>query len=224
MQVAADIWTAVQFRKQGKSYLNLSRILSSDSMHYYIGSDHAGFNLKELIKENLKGKYKFEDIGTFSATRVDYGIIAMGLAKKVAAEKDAMGILICGTGIGMSIVANKIPGIRAALIYDGFTAKMARNHNNANIACLGARNISPQDAISIIDTFLAASFAGKKKGGERHKKRVEQISAIEKEHFKENTIEKENLKKNIIEKEQAKPKETKKGFSLRNLFSGGKKV
>ena len=173
-------------------------------MHYYIGADHAGFNLKELIKENLKGKYKFEDLGTFSATRVDYAIIGLGVAKKVSAEKNAMGILICGTGIGMSMVANKVPGIRAAMIYDGFTAKMARRHNNANIACLGARNISPQDAIPIVDTFLATEFAGKKKGGERHKKRVEQISAIEKEHLK--------------------PKETKKGFSLKNLFSREKKV
>ncbi len=183
-------------------------------MHYYIGSDHAGFGLKELVKEKLKGKYKFDDIGCFSATRVDYGIIAAGLAKKVAAEKDAMGILICGTGIGMSMTANKIPGIRAALIYDGFTAKMARQHNNANIACIGARNVAAQDAISIIDTFLRTDFAGKKKGGERHKKRVNQIMAIEKEHLKEAHVEKKNLEQ----------KETKKGFSLRNLFSGKKKV
>ncbi len=183
-------------------------------MHYYIGSDHAGFSLKELVKEKLKGKYKFDDVGCFSATRVDYGIIAAGLAKKVTVEKDAMGILICGTGIGMSMAANKIPGIRAAVIYDGFTAKMARQHNNANIACIGARNVSMQDAISIVDTFLATGFAGDKKGGERHKKRVEQIGQIEKEHLKEAAVEKENTK----------PKKTKKGFSLKNLFGSKKKV
>ncbi len=173
-------------------------------MQYYIGSDHAGFNLKEIIKEKLKGKYKFEDMGTFSATRIDYAIVGFEVAKKVASEKNAIGVLICGTGIGMSMVANKVPGIRAALIYDGFTAKMARQHNNANIACIGARKISPQATISIIDTFLSAGFDGNKKGGERHKKRVEQIVAIEKEHFKEDAI--------------------KKGFSLENLFGSKKKV
>ena len=153
-------------------------------MKYYIGSDHAGFTLKTTVKQALKGRYEFEDLGTFSDMRVDYAAIAVAVAKKVAGEKGAMGVLICGTGIGMGIVANKVPGIRAAVVYDGFTAKMARAHNNANIICLGARNVLPQDAVLLVRTFLETGFEGHEKGGERHLKRVEQISEIEKKHFK----------------------------------------
>ena len=145
--------------------------------------------LKTTIKQALKGKYDFEDLGTFSGMSVDYAAIAVGVAKKVAMEKDAMGVLICGTGIGMGMVANKVPGIRAAVVYDGFTAKMARAHNNANVICLGARNVLPQDAVLLVRTFLETGFEGHEKGGERHLKRVEQISAIEKEHFRPGLLE-----------------------------------
>ncbi len=109
-------------------------------MAYYIASDHAGFELKNRLRISLSKEFEFTDLGVYVAERVDYPEIAIKLAKRVAGEAEALGILICGTGIGMSIVANKVPGIRAAVIYDGFTAKMAREHNNANIACLGARN------------------------------------------------------------------------------------
>lgn len=159
-------------------------------MHYYIGSDHAGFGLKTALKRALKGRFEFDDLGTFSDMRVDYAVIALAVAKRVASQKDAMGVLICGTGIGMGIVANKVPGVRAAVVYDGFTAKMARAHNNANIICLGARNVSFQDAACLVDAFLSTGFEGHEKGGERHLKRVEQISEIEKEHFKPGLLKK----------------------------------
>lgn len=158
-------------------------------MKYYIGSDHAGFMLKETLKQALKSKFDFEDLGCFSDMRVDYAAIAVGVAKKVAVGKEAMGVLICGTGIGMGMVANKVPGVRAAVVYDGFTAKMARAHNNANVICLGARNVLPQDAVLLVRTFLETGFEGHGKGGERHLKRVEQISEIEKEHFKQGLLE-----------------------------------
>jgi RpiB/LacA/LacB family sugar-phosphate isomerase len=164
-------------------------------LHCYIGSDHAGFQLKETVKRALKGKYDFEDIGCFSAARVDYADIALGTAKRVAAEKGAMGVLICGTGIGMGIVANKVRGIRAAVIYDGFTAKMARAHNNANIICLGARNILPQDAVLLVRAFLETGFEGHEKGGERHLKRVNQISEIERQNFRQEKPEIQATKK-----------------------------
>lgn len=153
-------------------------------MTYYIASDHAGFELKNKLMVSLSKKFKFEDLGIYVAERVDYPEIAIKLAKRVASEDDAMGILVCGTGIGMSIVANKIPGIRATVIYDGFVAKMARQHNNANIACLGGRNISEQFALQLVETFLRTDFAGHSKDGERHLKRVQMIEEIEKEHLK----------------------------------------
>jgi len=150
---------------------------------FYIASDHAGFSLKNSLKRDLK-KYDFKDLGIHSDERADYPKIAIKLAKRVAKEKGSIGILICGTGIGMAMVANKVPGTRAAVIYDGFTAKLARQHNNANIGCLGARNVTEENAIQLVRTFLGTNFLGHEKGGERHKKRVELIKAIEKEHFK----------------------------------------
>jgi ribose 5-phosphate isomerase B len=150
---------------------------------YYIASDHAGFALKTRLKLDLK-KYRLKDLGTYSDERVDYPGIAIKLAKRVAKEPNSLGILVCGTGIGMSIVANKVSGARAAVIYDGFTAKMARQHNNANIGCLGARNMSEEDAIQIALAFLETGFLGRKKDGKRHLNRVKQIAEIEEKHFK----------------------------------------
>lgn len=153
-------------------------------MNYFIASDHAGFALKSTIVFRLGKKFSFSDLGVFTDERVDYPKIAVDLARKVASEKDALGVLLCGTGVGMSIVANKVKGARAAVIYDGFTAKMARQHNNANIACLGARNLTDQTAVSLVKTFLETGFLGKKKGEERHLERINQIQEIEKKHFK----------------------------------------
>jgi len=152
-------------------------------LKYFIASDHAGFALKNRLKFDLKKKYEFEDLGAYIDERVDYPEIAIKLAKRVAGE-ESLGVLICGTGIGMSIVANKLPGARAAVIYDGFTAKMARQHNNANIACVGGRCLPEETALQLVETFLATDFLGKKKEGKRHLDRVRKIEAIDKKHFK----------------------------------------
>lgn len=152
--------------------------VSGLDLGYYIASDHAGFLLKNKLRLSLKKDYEFEDLGVYVAERVDYPDIAIKLAKRVASEKDSLGVLVCGTGIGMSIVANKVPGVRAALIYDGFTAKMARQHNNANIACLGGRNTPEMDSLMLVKTFLETGFLGHKKGEERHLQRVRKIDSI----------------------------------------------
>ncbi|MDD5163111.1 MAG: ribose 5-phosphate isomerase B [Candidatus ainarchaeum sp.] len=152
-------------------------------MKYYIGSDHAGFALKEKLREYLKPEFELIDIGVFSEERADYPKIAFELAKKIYLE-NAMGILVCGTGIGMSIAANKIKGIRAAVIYDEFTAQMAREHNNANIACLGARNITEEKAIKITKIFLSTKFSGETETGKRHSERIRQIKEFEENALK----------------------------------------
>lgn len=139
-----------------------------------IGSDHAGFKLKEKIKTYLKQlKYDAEDLGTYSNETVDYPLIGEKVAKKLV-ETKSIGILICGTGIGMSMVANKIKGMRAALCYDEFTAKVAREHNNANILCFGARTKSAKNYKKIIKTFLGTPFSKE----ERHRRRVKQMDAL----------------------------------------------
>jgi RpiB/LacA/LacB family sugar-phosphate isomerase len=144
-------------------------------MKIAIGSDHAGFQLKqEIIRVLKEDKYDVVDCGAFSTESVDYPDIAEELAQRVLYE-NIPGILICGTGIGISIAANKFPGIRAALCNDSFSARLAREHNDANILTIGARITGPGLAIEIVKTFLAAKFAG-----ERHQRRVDKISLIEK--------------------------------------------
>lgn len=140
-----------------------------------IGSDHAGFVLKEKIKRWLKKKgYAVQDFGCFSAERCDYPDFAEKVARKVAKSRNTIGILFCGTGIGMSIAANKIKGIHAALIHNEFTGKSAREHNNANIICLGARVIGFATAKKTINAFLNAEFQGG-----RHARRVKKIKRLE---------------------------------------------
>jgi ribose 5-phosphate isomerase B len=139
----------------------------------FIGSDHAGFKLKEKLKKLLKTKkIKLIDLGTSSTESVDYPDIAKKLAKKVVKEK-AKGILLCGTGIGMSITANKIKGIRAALVYNIKTAKLAKEHNNANIICIGARTQKEKKALQMIKAWLNARF---QKG--RHLRRIKKIEGF----------------------------------------------
>ncbi|MBI5388997.1 ribose 5-phosphate isomerase B [Candidatus Woesearchaeota archaeon] len=134
----------------------------------YLGSDHAGFELKEKIKIFLKGmNAKAEDVGTFSEASVDYPDYAQKVAKKVVKDKDSKGILICGTGIGMCIAANKVKGVRAALCYDHYTAEMARKHNNANVLCMGGRTTTQAQAKELVETFLNTAFEGG-----RHTRRV----------------------------------------------------
>lgn len=140
-----------------------------------VGSDHGGFNLKKIIIEHLKEKgLDYEDLGCFTPDSVDYPDIAFPLAKRVAKGEFDRGIIICGTGIGVSIVANKVPGIRAAVCSDCFSAKASREHNDANILTLGERVIGPGLAKEILDVWLEAEFQGG-----RHETRVNKIKIIE---------------------------------------------
>ena len=140
-----------------------------------IGSDHGGFELKEKVIEYLKTKnLEFKDFGTFDKNSCDYPEIAQRVAKEIQNGNQNSnfnkGILICGTGIGMSIAANKIKGIRAALCSDTFSAKASRAHNDANILCLGQRVIGDCLAIEIIEAWLNSEFEGG-----RHQKRIDTI-------------------------------------------------
>ena len=140
-----------------------------------IGSDHAGFEYKEYIKKLLgeTGK-EYQDFGTFSADSVDYPDVAHAVSKTVASGKCQLGILICGTGIGMSIVANKHKGIRAAVCESVVSAKLSREHNDANILCFGARVTAWETASEIVKTFLTTPFSG----GERHMNRISKIHSL----------------------------------------------
>ncbi len=145
-----------------------------------IGSDHGGFKLKEEVKKYFDEKeIKYIDKGSFSEESVDYPLIAKEVAKEVSEKRADTGILICRSGIGMSICANKFKGVRCAPCYEEQTAKFARMHNNANVLALGADYISTNDAICIVRQFLATEFEGG-----RHEARVELINEIEKENMK----------------------------------------
>lgn len=140
-----------------------------------IGADHAGRSLKEEIVAFLRETgYPVEDMGTHGDESVDYPDYALKVARAVATGAADLGILICGTGIGMSIAANKVRGIRAAVATDCYMARMAREHNDANILCLGGRVVGPGLALEIVRTFLQSRFAGG-----RHARRVEKIRAAE---------------------------------------------
>lgn len=145
-------------------------------MKLAIGSDHGGVHLKEHIKKYLQDKgYEIEDFGTHGEESVDYPDFAAAVARAVAAGECERGILICGTGIGISIAANKIHGIRAALCGDAFSARMCREHNDANILCMGERVLGVGLAETIVDTYLSAAFQGG-----RHARRVQKIMDLEK--------------------------------------------
>ena len=144
-------------------------------MKIFIGSDHGGFKLKEKIKKYLKDlNYEYEDLGTNNTQSSDYPDFAYKVAKKVS-ETNSKGILICGTGIGMSISANKVKGIRAALAYDETTARMSREHNNSNILCLGERTTKEALAKKIVKVWLSTKFSKE----ERHHRRVSKIMKLE---------------------------------------------
>ena len=129
-------------------------------MKIVIGSDHAAFEMKEFVREFLHLKnIEVIDVGTKNAERCDYPDYASALAKEVIA-KQVTGILLCGSGIGVSIVANRYKGIRAALCRSTFDAEMARKHNDANVLCLGGRTTTKADIMAIIDVWLASSFEG----------------------------------------------------------------
>ena len=137
----------------------------------FISSDHAGFKLKEEIKISLKRKkLKFEDLGPQDDNRVDYPDYAHKLARKVKISKNNIGILVCGSGTGMAISANKIKGIRAAVCYNATSTRLSRQHNNANIIALGARLTKKSVSLKLVETFLKTSFEGG-----RHLKRIRKI-------------------------------------------------
>jgi len=143
-----------------------------------LGSDHGGLEFKKQIIMHLESKnIEIIDCGTYTEDSCDYPDYALKVATDVVEEKCELGILICGTGIGIGIAANKVPGIRAALCHDTFSAHAAREHNNANILTLGARVIGIGLALDIVDTFLSAEFQG-----ERHQKRIDKITEIEKKY------------------------------------------
>ncbi len=145
-------------------------------MRIAIGSDHAGFRLKEKIKEFLKEKgHEVIDFGTNSEESTHYPLFAKEVALAVQRGEAERGILICGTGIGMCITANKFKGIRAALCLNEYMARMSRLHNDANVLCLGDRVLGVELALSIVDVWLSTPFEGG-----RHQKRLEIIKDIEK--------------------------------------------
>lgn len=137
-----------------------------------IGSDHGGFELKQEVIKYLEEKgIQYRDFGTDSTASCDYPVFAKAVARAVVSEECQFGILICGTGIGISITANKIKGVRCALCHDCFSAEATRLHNNANILAMGGRIVGPGLAIKIVDTFLNTPFSN----DERHIRRISQI-------------------------------------------------
>jgi ribose 5-phosphate isomerase B len=144
-------------------------------MNIVIGSDHLGFDLKNLLKEYIEGQgHVCDDLGTYSHDPVDYPDVALKVAEDIAAGKHARGILICGTGIGMAIVANKVPGVRAAQAHDIYSAERARKSNDAQIITLGALVVGPELAKALIDVWLRSEF-----GGGRSAPKVAKINAVD---------------------------------------------
>lgn len=137
-----------------------------------IGSDHGGFELKKEIMAHLDARgLEYKDFGTYSDASCDYPVYGKAVAKAVASGECERGIIICGTGIGISIAANKVHGIRAALCGDCFSAEATRQHNDANVLALGARVVGSGLALKIVDTFLDTPFSN----GERHLRRISMI-------------------------------------------------
>ena len=139
-----------------------------------IASDHAGYKLKKILIQELQGEIKFDDLGPFSEDSVDYPDYARKLSKKIDLKKDLLGVLICGAGIGMSMVANRFKNVRAALCMNNKMSMLARQHNNANILVLGSRLISEQEAIKCLLVFLKTNYEGG-----RHQARLDKFNLVE---------------------------------------------
>jgi len=143
-------------------------------MRIAVGSDHAGFELKESLKEKLLGGgHDVLDLGTDSAERVDYPEYAAKVGGAVASGEAERGVLVCGSGIGMCMGANRFPGVRAAVLQDEYDAEMSRLHNDANVACLGARKLDADRARELVELFLKSKFEGG-----RHEGRVKKLGEI----------------------------------------------
>lgn len=140
-------------------------------MKILIGNDHAGYSLKLSIIKNLEDKYEFFDKGSYSDESVDYPDYASIIAKEIQSEKGDLGILICGTGNGVCMAANKFKGIRAVICWNEEIAKLAKQHNNANIICIPSRFIKVEEAMKIIESFILEKFEGG-----RHERRIKKIN------------------------------------------------
>jgi ribose 5-phosphate isomerase B len=144
-------------------------------MRWYAGSDHAGLALKlHLVGVLRQLGDTVEDVGTHEAASADYPKFGAEVGRRVAADPDAYGLVVCGTGIGIGMAANKVPGVRCAVVHDAFTAQMARAHNDANVIALGARVVGPGVAESAVAAFRDAAFEGG-----RHQRRVDQLTELE---------------------------------------------
>ena len=149
--------------------------LNLKNMKIYLGSDHAGFQMKEVLRAYLADEgFEVEDLGPENEESVDYPDFGRAVGEAVVADEGSYGLLVCGTGIGIGIAANKVDGVRAATIHDEFTARAAREHNNANVISMGARIIDDEMAKKLADAFFEAEFEGG-----RHERRVNKITAIE---------------------------------------------
>lgn len=141
-----------------------------------LGNDHAGLELKNAIKAHLdERKIEYKDFGTYTEDSCDYAVFAEKAARAVASGECELGILCCGTGVGISMAANKVRGIRAACCSDLFSAEMTRRHNDANILCMGGRVVSVERALELADIFLDTPFSNE----ERHIRRIAQITDLE---------------------------------------------
>jgi len=144
-------------------------------MRIALGSDHAGFALKQAIAERLRSAgHESDDCGCNGETSCDYPDFGIAAAQQVSSGTADRAVLVCGTGIGMSMTANKLPGVRAALVHDRLTARMSREHNNANVLCLGARVLDAELALELVDLWLRTEFEGG-----RHRRRVDKIDALD---------------------------------------------
>lgn len=161
--------------KKNTSHSKKETIMIQPGSTIAIGSDHAGFDMKENIKKQLaEDGYKVLDVGTHDKNSCDYPDFAIAVANAVAHADAQAGILVCSTGIGVSMTANKIHGVRAALVHHAYEAEMTRRHNDANVLCLGANITGPAIALNAVKTFLLTDFEGG-----RHQRRVDKMMAAE---------------------------------------------
>ena len=143
-------------------------------MRLHVGSDHAAVAVRQAVVRHLEGAgHEVVEVGPAEGERVDYPDQAAEVARAVASGEADRGVLICGTGIGVSIAANKVDGIRAALVHDPVTARLAAQHNRANVLCMGGRLLAEQYALELVDTWLATDFEA------RHQRRIDKITALE---------------------------------------------
>ena len=170
--------------KRLHSFTEDDELSMPEKLKVALGSDHAGFELKEKVREYLRGKgFEVEDLGTYSTDSVDYPDFAEKVATRVAARQADFGVLCCGTGLGVAMSANKVPGIRAATCNDTLTAHFARAHNNANVLTMGGRLADELTMHKIVDTWFSTPFEGG-----RHVRRLEKIAALDTRYLREKKL------------------------------------